>query len=567
VHEYGGGAFAVAGEVVYFTHFADQRVYRLRPGGVPEPLTAADARRYADLTVDGQRNRLIAVCEDHRGAGEPVNTLVALDAERPGEPEVLVTGHDFFSSPCVSADGQRLAWLAWDHPDMPWDAAALYVSRLDRNGCPQEVRRIAGGPGESVFQPSFGPDDDTYFISDRTGWWNLYRQTKEGIEALLPREAEFGLPQWVFGLSSYAFVGTRLVCAWSERGEWRLGTLDTRTRELREFALPYTDIAQVRAGGEKAYFIGATRSQLPMLVEVEPESVHTSVLHRSTALCLEPGYLSKPETIECETANGERTYAFYYAPRNHDVDPPTGEKPPLLVLSHGGPTAATSSALNLRIQYWTSRGVGVLDVNYRGSTGYGRAYRERLYGNWGVADVDDCVHGARHLIARDLADPDRVAIRGGSAGGFTTLCALTFHDLFKAGASHYGVSDLEALARDTHKFEARYLDRLVGPYPAERQRYCERSPIHHVDRLARPVIFFQGGEDRVVPRDQTERLVAALRSKRVPVAYLLFEDEGHGFRRASNIKRALEAELYFYGRLFGFTPADPVAPIPIDHLP
>ncbi|BAU47118.1 peptidase [Sulfurifustis variabilis] len=567
VHEYGGGAFAVAGGIVYFTHFADQRVYRLAPGGAPVPLTSADARRYADLLVDRGRRRLIAVCEDHRAGGEPVNSLVAMDADRAGDVQTLASGHDFFASPCLGPDGQRLAWLAWDHPDMPWDAAALYVAQLDGDGRPREPRRIAGGANESVFQPSFGPDGLLYFVSDRTGWWNLYRHAENGIEALAPRDAEFGLPQWVFGLSTYAFSGRRVVCAWSERGESRLGVLDPDTRELRAFALPYTDIGQVRARAGKAYFTGATRSQLPVLVELELDSGRTTVLHRSTALCLEPGYLSKPEAIEYETANGERAHAFYYGPRNHDVeDQPAGEKPPLLVLNHGGPTAAASSALSLRVQYWTSRGFAVLDVNYRGSTGYGREYRERLYGRWGVADVEDCVHGTRHLIARGLVDPDRVAIRGGSAGGFTALCALTFHTLFRAGASYYGVSDLEALARDTHKFEARYLDRLVGPYPGEQERYRKRSPIHHVDRLARPVIFFQGAEDRVVPPDQTERLVAALHEKRVPVAYVLFQDEAHGFRRAANIKRALEAELYFYSRLFGFTPADAIPPVPIAHL-
>lgn len=566
VHEYGGGAFTVARGVVYFTNFADQRIHRCAPGGGPEPLTPADARRYADLVVDPLRGRVIAVCEEHRAGREPVNALVAIDAERAAEPHVLVSGQGFYASPCLSPDGQRLAWLAWDHPDMPWDAAALHVARLDASGRAHDSRRIAGGTHESIFQPSFAPDGSLYFVSDRTGWWNLYRHTDAGIEALVPREAEFGVPQWVFGLSTYAFAGARLVCAWSERGAWRLGVLDAANRELRTFPLPYTEIGQVRARDGRAYFIGATASQLPALVELDLEHAHATVLRRSTALCLEPGYLSKPESIAYETANGEYAHAFYYPPRNHDVDPPSSEKPPLLVLSHGGPTAATSSALNLKIQYWTSRGFAVLDVNYRGSTGYGRAYRERLYGQWGVFDVEDCVHGARRLIALGLVDPGRVAIRGGSAGGFTTLCALTFCDDFAAGASYYGVSDLEALARDTHKFEARYLDRLVGPYPAERARYRERSPIHHVDQLARPAIFFQGGEDRVVPPDQTERLVAALRAKRLPVAYVLFADEAHGFRRAANIKRALEAELYFYGRLFGFAPADAIAPIPIEHL-
>jgi len=426
---------------------------------------------------------------------------------------------------------------------------------------------VAGGGSESIFQPEWSPDGVLYFVSDRTGWWNLYRWHNGSIEPLYEMEAEFGVPQWVFGMSTYAFASARhLICAYTREGSWRLARLDTLTRQLEPIATPYSAISGLRATAERAVFVAGSPVEFPALVQLDLATAQLTVLRRSSTIAVDPGYLAVPQPITFPTEHGLMAHAFFYPPRNRDYVAPPGERPPLLVRCHGGPTAAAASVLNLGIQYWTSRGIAVLVVNYGGSTGYGRAYRERLNGQWGVVDVDDCVNGARYLAERGVVDGNRLAITGGSAGGYTTLCALTFRDVFKAGASYYGISDLEVFVRDTHKFESHYLDRLIGPYPERRDLYHDRSAIHFSDRLSCPVIFFQGLEDKIVPPNQAELMVQALRARGVPVAYLAFPGEQHGFRHAENIKRALEAELYFYSRVFGFQLADPVEPIHIDNL-
>jgi dipeptidyl aminopeptidase/acylaminoacyl peptidase len=380
-------------------------------------------------------------------------------------------------------------------------------------------------------------------------------------------EAEFGRPQWVFGMSTYAFESAaRIVCSYTERGTWRLAVLDTETRHLEPIETPYTEIGGVRAAPGRIVFVGGSPTEPASVIQLDLDTRQTEVLRRSANVTVDAGYLSAPQAIEFPTENGLTAHAFFYPPQNCDCAAPPGERPPLLVISHGGPTAATSTVLNLGIQHWTSRGIAVLDVNYGGSTGYGRAYRERLNDHWGMVDVDDCVSGARYLVERGLVDENRLAIRGGSAGGYTTLAALTFRNVFKAGASYYGVSDLEALTKDTHKFESHYSDRLIGPYPARRDLYLERSPIHFTDRLSCPVILFQGLDDKIVLPNQAEMMVEALRAKGLPVAYVPFEGEQHGFRQAKNIKRALDAELYFYSRIFGFELAEPVEPVPIENL-
>ena len=567
VHEYGGGAFAVNDGVLYFCHDGDQLLYRLTPGNSPQAITAVSGKRYADLVIDRHQHRILCVCEDHSAGGEPVNTIVAIDLKGQREARVLVAGQDFYASPRLSPDGRQLAWLSWNHPDMPWDGTELWLADMEQDGLPVNPRCVAGGREESVFQPVFAPDGTLYFVSDRNNWWNLYRWRQGRIEELAPMEAEFGLPQWIFGLSTYAFDSARrLICAFNRAGAWHLAVLDTDTLRLEEIKTLFSDISHVMAGIGTAVFVGASPSLPAAIVRFDLTSYQYETLRSSITDVPEPGYLSAPQRLDYPTTHGETAHALYYPPANRDFHAPADVKPPLLVLSHGGPTSSTSQALSLRMQYWTSRGFAVVDVNYRGSTGYGRAYRHRLDGQWGVADVEDCMAAALHLVERGLADKDRLAIRGGSAGGYTTLCALTFHRLFRAGAAYYGVSDLEALVRDTHKFEARYLDRLIGPYPACRDRYLERSPINHVDRLSCPMIFFQGLEDKVVPPDQTEKMVNALRARHIPVAYVPFEGEQHGFRRAENIRRALEAEFYFYSRLFGFTPADPITPVTIENL-
>jgi len=566
-HEYGGGAFMVNDGVLYFSNDRDQLLYRLAPDNPPQAITVGADKRYADGVIDRRHHRILCVCEDHSAGGEPVNTIVSIDPEGRREARVLVAGQDFYASPRLSPDGRQLAWISWNHPDMPWDGTELWLADMGPDGLPVNPRCVAGGREESVFQPLFAPDGTLYFVSDRSHWWNLYRLRQGRIEALAPLEAEFGLPQWIFGLSTCAFDSAqRLVCTFNRAGAWHLAVLDTDTLRLDEIATPFSDISHVMAGDGIAVFVAASPTLPAAVVSLDLATHRYEILRASVTDVPDSGYLSAPQPLAYPSTHGETAHALYYPPANRDFRAPAEEKPPLLVLSHGGPTSAASRALNLRIQYWTSRGFAVLDVNYRGSTGYGRAYRCKLNGQWGMADVEDCITGARYLVDRGLVDKERLAIRGSSAGGYTTLCALTFHTMFRAGAVYYGVSDLEALARDTHKFEAHYLDRLIGPYTTCRDLYRERSPIHHADKLSCPVIFFQGLEDKVVPPEQTEKMVNALRVRNIPVAYVPFEGEQHGFRRAENIRRALEAEFYFYSRLFGFTPADPVAPVAIENF-
>ena len=568
VHEYGGGDFTVNDGTLYFSNFADQQVYRLVPGLEPQPITSTENMRYADSIVDRQRERLICVREDHTVPGrEAVNTLVSLALDGSDAGRVLISGNDFYSSPRLSPDGARLAWLTWNHPNMPWDGTELWVGEFQPDGSLGHAERVAGGPGESIFQPAWSPDGILHFVSDRSGWWNLYRWRDGRIEPLCEMAAEFGQPQWGFGMSTYGFVAKdSIICSYIEQGVSHLASLNTVTGKLEPIETPYSTISSLHAAPGRVVFKAGSPTEPWSLVELDLTTFRTQVLRRSSSVTVDAGYLSVPELIEFPTEHGLTAYAFYYPPQNRDYVAPVGERPPLIVQSHGGPTAATSNVFNLNTQYWTSRGFAVLDVNYGGSTGYGREYRRRLEGQWGVVDLDDCVNGARYLVERGLVDGNRLTITGGSAGGYTTLCALTFRDTFKAGASHFGLSELETFIKDTHKFESRYLERLVGPYPQQRDLYYQRSPIHFTDRLSCPVIFFQGLEDKIVPPSQAEMMVEALKKKGLPVAYVAFPGEQHGFRRAENIKRATEGELYFYSRIFGFPLADAVEPVEIENL-
>jgi dipeptidyl aminopeptidase/acylaminoacyl peptidase len=567
VHEYGGGDYAVSNGTIVFSNFADQRLYVQGPGLEPRPLTLAADIRYADGVIDQRRSLFFCVCEDHTGHGEAINTLVSIDLKAENAGKILVSGNDFYSSPRLSPDGSRLAWLTWNHPNMPWDGTELWVGKLSEDGSINEAVRVAGGPNESIFQPEWSPDGILYFVSDRSGWWNIYRWRDDKLEPLSPMDAEFGQPQWVFASALYGFASERrIVCSYTNNGRDYLATLDTVTRTLNDIELPFTAISQVRVAGDRVVFIGASSTEPTTIVSLNLATRKLEVLRKSRETAVDAGYLADPRAIEFPTEGALTAHGHFYPPRNRDYAAPGNEKPPLVVMSHGGPTSSSSASLKYSIQYWTSRGIAVLDVNYGGSSGYGRAYRERLNGQWGIVDVDDCVNAARYLVECGFVDGDRLAIRGGSAGGYTTLCALTFRQAFKAGASHYGISDLEALAKDTHKFESRYLDNLIGPYPERRDLYVERSPIHFTDRLACPMILFQGLEDKVVPPNQAEKMVDAVRAKNLPVAYLTFEGEQHGFRKAENIKRVLEAELYFYSKVFDFELADPVEPVKIENL-
>lgn len=569
-HEYGGGAWTLAGpDLAVFANFDDQRLYRQRPGEAPRPITpepeSPAALRYADLRMTPNGASLICVREVH-GGSEAENQIIALPLDGSGGATVLASGRDFYSFPRPSPDGSRLAWTCWDHPNMPWDGTELWVAPLDD---PSGAHLLAGGAAESVFQPEWGADGRLHFVSDRDGWWNLYRAENDAVEQLTAAQADLGHPQWLFGGSTYAFLeGGTIACISTERGTESLIALGPGAWEPRDLRLPYTSFGfpSLSARGSRLAFAAASPTAEAAVVVHDLASGETGVVRSASDSPIDPAYVSTPRPIEFPTGDGETAHAFYYPPANAEFSAPEGELPPLIVQSHGGPTSHTRPALDREFAYWTSRGFGVVDVNYRGSSGYGRAYRDRLRGNWGVLDTEDCVAAARFLAESGEVDGARMAIRGGSAGGYATLCALVFHDAFAAGASYYGVADAEALAQDTHKFESRYLDGLIGPYPERADLYRERSPINFVERLRAPVILFQGLEDEVVPPNQAETMVAALGRNGVPHAYLAFEGEQHGFRRAETEIRCLEAELYFYGRILGFEPAGDPEPVEIAGL-
>jgi dipeptidyl aminopeptidase/acylaminoacyl peptidase len=628
-HEYGGGAWWVRGHSLWFANWEDQRLYRLTGRAMPVPVTpepeAPRGDRWADGELDASGRWLMVVREHHPLGASPaevVNEIVVLDDSGELEPRALVSGPDFVSNPRLSPDGGWLCWLQWNHPDMPWDGTELMVAQVEWGaGGPQlgnpivvagRPHRAPGGEGdgESVFQPRWHPDGSLWFVSDRTGWGNLYRWVPEEgggeVEPRVQMEAEIGVPQWVFGQSRYAFLDDgRVVFAYQRDGLDHLGVEspdgpeaapagDAGARAARSEAaragstarpagdldVPYTAIASLEAAGDGAAFIGASAVAEPAVVRVPllaagdelggAKSGAPEILRPPRDLGLDVAWFSVPEPVAFPTSGGRTAHALYYPPANPEVGPgdADGDKPPLLVFIHGGPTAAARPMLQLGVQYWTSRGLAVVDVNYGGSTGYGREYLRQLDDNWGIIDLDDCVAAARWLADQGRVDPRRLAIRGGSAGGYTTLAALTFRDTFAAGASHFGVADLEALATETHKFESRYLDGLIGPYPERRDLYVERSPIHHVEGIDHPLIVLQGLEDEVVPPNQAEMIVEALRRKDVPVAYLTFEGEQHGFRQAANIRRALDAELSFYGQVFGFDlpEGEGIEPVTVENL-
>jgi len=572
VHEYGGGAYCVQGQAIFFSNFKDQLLYRQEPNGQPQAIAeqpaVAGSSRYADGRVTPDGNWIICVRERHGAGREAVNEIVGLRADGSSDAKVIAQGYDFYSSPRISPDGRYLAWTCWRHPQMPWDGTELWTGELAGDGSLTHPRHIAGSSNESIFQPEWSPDGTLYFISDRTGWWNLYAERAKNIVRVLEIDAEIGVPQWLFGYSRYAFLSnSRMACVYDKNGLEHLTVIDLRSNKRENLQVPYTVFGSITSDFKNTLLVAAASPiRAAEVAAIEISSGKVRALRRSLNVEIDPGYLSQPEPIEFPTSGGLKAYALFYPPKNKDFGAPPAERPPLLVISHGGPTSATTSALRLAVQYWTTRGIAVVDVNYGGSSGYGRAYRERLKGQWGIVDVEDCINAARYLEKRGDVDGKRMAIRGGSAGGYTTLCALVFHNVFAAGASYYGVADLETLARDTHKFESRYEESLVGPYPASAELYRRRSPVHFADGLSCPVILLQGLEDKVVPPSQAEIMIKALRGKRLPFAYVAFPSEGHGFREAANIRRSIEAEQYFYSRVFGFTLSDQVEPVEIENL-
>jgi dipeptidyl aminopeptidase/acylaminoacyl peptidase len=570
VHEYGAKGYTVADGVVYFANFENQRVYRHRLGENPVPLTPPGDMRYAGMQVDRLRNRVVCVRENHElDTPEAVNRLVAIDIAAKEEVRILASGKDFYAMPKVSPDGSKLAWKSWSHPNMPWDGTRLWVAAFADDGLLQEPILVAGGVDEAVKQAEWSPDGTLYFVSDRTRWANLYRWNNGDVEPLLPMEAEFCKAHWWVGMTGFGFESaSTMVYSYADRGTGYLAILHLDENRLEPVSVPYTEMVHgdLKVAPGRVVFEGGSATRPFSVLELDLATRKLTVLQVESSTDTDTGYLSAPETIEFPTENELTAHAFYYAPKNKDFTAPAGSKPPLLVICHGGPHSATSTALDLATQYWTSRGVGVVDVNYGGSTGYGRDYRERLIGDWGVVDVDDCVNAARYLIERGDVDKDRVAISGGSAGGYTTLCAMTFRDFFRAGTSYFGVSDLELLLDDIHKFDTFSLVGLVGPYPLYRQRYFERSPINFIEQINCPVLLLQGTADTIIPPDQSEQMFDRLRSSGIPTAYVTFEGEGHGFVQSENIKRAMEVELYFYSRVFGFELATPVEPVKIENM-
>jgi dipeptidyl aminopeptidase/acylaminoacyl peptidase len=579
VHEYGGGAWKLLGpELVVYSDFGDHRVYRLELGGEPVAITPEPdepaALRYADFELAPDGRTLFCVREVHDGGPEPENSIIELPLDGSMRCQVVAAGRDFYSFPRVSPDGLWLAFTCWDHPNMPWDGTELWVTPAHDPGA---ARPLAGGPKEAVFAPAWDRRDRLRFVSDRDGWWNLYRTVTDlgapdaaedtpALEQLSSEHADLGHPQWLFGGSTHVELddGT-LVVIRTEGATERLFAMDPGGGALRDLGLPFTAFGWpvLSARGGKVAFVAASPASEPALTVLDVASGEAETVRESTTEKVDPGLISEPRAIEFPTSDGDVSHAFYYPPTNADFVGPDDERPPLIVVSHGGPTSHVTPALDTEFLFWTSRGFGVVDVNYRGSSGFGRAYRDKLQGTWGVVDTEDCVAAARYLAETGEVDGKRLAIRGGSAGGYATLCALVFHDEFAAGASYYGVADTETLARDTHKFEARYLDGLIGPYPERADLYRERSPIHFVERLKASVILFQGLEDEIVPPNQAETMAAAMKANGIPHAYLAFEGEQHGFRKSETEIRCLEAELFFYGQILGFAPADDLDPVEI----
>ena len=573
VHEYGGGAWFRHGRVVFCSSFDDSRLYRIdEPGAEPRPITPEPsephALRYADGRVFADGRLIVCVRELH-GEGEPVNELVVLPADGSTKPRVVATGRDFYAAPRPSPDGSFLAWLAWDHPHMPFEGTDLCVADLASDGSVSNGRRLAGSEQESIFQPEWSRDGLLHFVSDRTGWSNLYVERAGEVHALTREDAELGYPQWVFDLSRYAFLADgRIACLFTRAAIDSLELLDPRTGTLERLDLPYSSYSSpsLHSHGTRLVFPASTPTEPTAVIELELESGERKVLRRSTEMKLDEGYISVAQAVDFPGADGLISHGFYYAPLNPEYSAPEDEVPPLVVLVHGGPTAHVTPSLDLYVQLFTSRGIAVVDLNYGGSTGYGREYRDRLRGRWGEIDVEDSAAAVRHLAQRGDADPERVQITGGSAGGYTTLMAMAVRDEFASGVSYYGVADLVTFHEETHKFESHYDEYLVGPWPETLDLYRDRSPVAHADSISDPLLLLQGLDDKVVPPSQAEVIVDALKRRDIPYAYIAFAGEGHGFRKAETIKRAAEAHLSFLGQVSGFEPAGEIEPIEIENL-
>jgi dipeptidyl aminopeptidase/acylaminoacyl peptidase len=548
VHEYGGMAYALSENSIYFVNASDQRIYQQQFDTTTPVAITESGPRFADLIIDNVNHRLIAVCEQHNETTEPENYLVGISLVA-GNKQItpLARGADFYAYPRISPDGKSLCWIEWNHPNMPWDSTQLWQADI-HNHCLENKRLIAGGDGlEAIFQPQWSPDNRLYYVSDRNNWWNIY-SADHGV--IVDMAAEFATPLWQFGMSTYDFIDANTIgCLWTQQGVWYCGFVDIAKGTLQPVASTYKSMQAACCDSGGLYMVAGAPDIADQVVTVSQQGM-IEAIYSTSNLNIATEDLAKPESIIFPTANNTSVQAFFYPPTNSQYRGEENQLPPVIAICHGGPTGATDCSLNLKIQYWTSRGFAVVDINYRGSTGFGRDYRDALNGAWGLADIEDTQYAIKFLTTQQKVDPQRCIIRGSSAGGYTVLSALTFTDTFKAGASLYGIGNLETLASDTHKFESRYLDKLVGPYPEQQTIYRQRSPINHIDQLNCPVIFLQGLEDKVVPPNQAELMVNSLKKKGIPVVYVKFPDEGHGFRKAENIIRAMQAELDFYCDVF-----------------
>jgi dipeptidyl aminopeptidase/acylaminoacyl peptidase len=567
VHEYGGAPFVASGGHVYYSNYADQRLYTFGSDGNATALTPV-GYRYADCAATPGTTALICVREDHTDPKEVRNAIVRIPLPAAGGAgEVLYAASDFVAYPRPSPDGRRLAFIAWNHPNMPWDGTELHVAELAKDGL-ATLTTVAGGATESVLEPQWDADGTLYFLSDRGGYWNLYARQGADSRLVWQRAAEFAGPLWTLGQANYVLMGDgHAVARFSEAGSDRLAVIDLHHSTAHILDLPYVEFSNLTRLDSRhiAALVGSSDSP-PAIMRIDVLHGSATTLRSAGATPLPKDSISVAKAIDFPVAAGGVAHAFFYPPRNAGFAAPSGTLPPLLTFVHGGPTAQATAAFAARIQFWTSRGFAVVDVNHRGSSGFGRDFRRQLNGKWGVVDVEDAIAAVRYLGKIGAADPARTALSGGSAGGYTVLNALSSSDVFKAGADYYGISDITALARDTHKFESRYLDSLIGPYPAAKSVYESRSPLNHLDGFEVPLIVLQGADDPVVPPNQSERIVDALRKRGVPVAYLLFPGESHGFRKPENTTRALQAELSFYGQVFGFEPADSLPPLKIEGL-
>lgn len=570
VHEYGGSSYAIHDDLLVFVNWDDQRLYKVVNRSKPQVMTNCPniprGERYSDLSITTDGKWLFCVKESHIEIGEPENKIIAISLDNPNVNYTVVQGRDFYSSPRVSSDGTKLCWLEWDHPNMPWDGCELHVADLQCNERFSIKREIivSGGSNESILQPEWAPTGGLYFITDISGWWNLSVWNGGDVKSVLVETKDHGGPAWRFGFSTYSFLSKDRIAMSSSnglKGEVKIiGKSDIVSLEI-----PHTEITYLVGDRDNLYYVGSSPGTLPEIVRLKLDgSIKT--IKKSSDIVFNEKFFSKPEQICFQTTENEVAYANYYPPTNPDFIGLENEKPPLLVLSHGGPTSSCTTALNLKqVQYFTSRGFAVVDVNYRGSTGFGKVYRDSLKGNWGVYDMDDCISAAHFLADKGLVDRARLIIKGGSAGGYTTINALTFRDDFAVGATYYGIADLSVFIGDTHKFESKYLESLIGPYSENKSLYHERSAINYTDQLSCPMIIFQGSEDKIVPPSQAEMISNALKKKLIPYSYILFEGEQHGFRKSENIIKSQEAELFFYGKTLGFTPSDKIAHIKIEN--